>query len=208
MKTKYLTAFVVTLVTVPIIGFAQGAGQGMARMATPQVDFATADANSDGGITSEEWVAYAETMAVTQRSTMIGARADELIAAGDANGDSLLNRDELIAGMTALRDQRRSERGERGEGRRGDWMRGHHDNDEARGDRGGLRGMIGGMFGHGDRSGRGFEDMRGGDRMEPGDRAERAFEWIDRNGDDRIDAEELAQMQDFMQRRMERRGNN
>ena len=207
MKTNTLTAIAALLVALPTLGFAQASGQGMARPAMPVVDFAAADANADGGISQEEWVAYAATMAGSRGAARMAERADGLLAAGDANGDSQLNRDEIIAGMTALRDQRRAERGERGDGQRGGRMRGHHDGDGAgHGRQGGWRGMFGGLFGGDDR---GPQGMRGGaDGMEPGERAGRAFEWIDRNGDDRIDAEELAEMQTFVQRRMERRGNN
>jgi hypothetical protein len=69
------------------------------------------------------------------------------------------------------------------------WM---HDRDQD-GRPGGMRGdMPGGMRGGMN------DDMREG----------HGFAMIDQNGDGAISAEELAQAQTFMQRMMERRGNN
>ncbi|GAB4264273.1 MAG: hypothetical protein Kow0013_11350 [Pararhodobacter sp.] len=238
MKTKTLTAVALILAALPVMGFAQAAP---GRPPMPQLDFATADADGSGGISAEEWTAYARTLAQTMRAERLGARADALIAAADADGDGVLTRDELIGGMAALGDERREARaegrgmfggrmhgewrgdrdgmmrGERGEGcergERGDRDRGHGFGDHDRGARGNWGGMRGHdrMHGHGDMRGQEGEGRfgmmddgpRGGMMMEPGERAARAFDRMDFNGDGQIDAEELADAQRFLQRRMQ-----
>lgn len=197
MTTKTLTALALVLAAVPAMSWAQE-GRPM-RHQPPQIDFAAADADGSGGISAEEWTAYVTSEIAVRRAEAMSTRADALIGAGDANGDGMLDRDEVIAGFTILGDQRREMRANRhAEGDGGGWMRGHgrrgHD-----GDRGEMRGH----HGHdGDRA-----ERRGGGAMEPGQRAGRAFERIDANGDGQIDAAELAAMQEMMQRRMERRNN-
>lgn len=192
-KTKTLTAVAVVLATIPAIGWAQQAGQ--MRGQAPQIDFAVADADASGGISAEEWSAYVTAQMTERRAAMIGERVDALIAAGDADGDAALNRDELIAGFTTMREERREMRGDR----RGE-MRGH-------GARGGDRdGYRDGARG-GDRDGyRG--EMRGDDS---GERMNRFFDRVDQNDDGQISADELGEMQERMERRMNRqnnRGNN
>ncbi|WP_323037405.1 hypothetical protein [Pararhodobacter sp.] len=186
-KTKTLTAIAVVLAAIPAISWAQQ-GSPM-RQQPPQIDFATADADASGGISSEEWSRYVTEQMTARRAEAMGTRADALIEAGDANGDAALTRDELIAGFTALGEQRREDRGERGD--RGD-----------RGDRAGWHGHGQG-HGHG-RWGRGDDDRGRGDwgRMDRGDRSAQIFERMDQNEDGQIDAEELTQMQEHMQRRM------
>ena len=204
-KTKTLTAVAVVLATIPAIGWAQQAGQ--MRGQAPQIDFAVADADASGGISAEEWSAYVTAQMTERRAAMIGERVDALIAAGDADGDAALNRDELIAGFTTMREERREMRGhERGE------MRGH-------GARGGDRdGARHGARG-GDRDGY-RDDARGGDRDgyrgemrgdDSGERMNRFFDRVDQNDDGQISADELGEMQERMERRMNRqnnRGNN
>jgi len=202
MKAKTLTAVALIAAFVPGLSYAQQ-GDGM-RPQPPQIDFASADADSSGGISQQEWTTYVTAQMEARRTEMMGARADALIGAGDTDANGALTRDELITGMTALQEQRRAERGDRGEGRRGhgrDHGRGHDRGDgygqgAEDGERGGWRGRMGRDHGdHGDR-GRG---------MDPAERAAAAFDRIDDNGDGQIDAQELASLQEHMQRRMERR---
>jgi len=201
MKTKTLTAVALVLAAIPALGWAQSGAP--ARMGPPQVDFAAADADSSGGISQAEWTTYVTAQMQERRDARLGAMADELIGAGDANADGLLNRDELMSGFTSMREQRLAARGDSdGEG----YGRGHRrfggDGDED-GDRG-WRGR-----GHDDdrgamRGSRGDRGDRGG-RMDPAERAIRAFEHFDQNEDGQISAEELADVQDRIERRMERR---
>lgn len=216
-KTKTLTAVAVILAAIPAMGWAQ---QGAStRPQPPMVDFATADADSSGGISAEEWSAYVATQRTMQRAERLGQRADRLLEAADADGDAMLTRDELIAGFTALDAERREARGEgremRGHGRDHDrgrdrgrgGMHGHGQGDDQGHGRGhGRGGMHGGMRDGGDRDhGRYGDDDRGG--MRSGMSADRAFGWIDRNDDGQIDEAELSAMHDRMQRRMQRSGN-
>ncbi len=219
MNTRTLTAVALILAAIPVAGFAQSAPM---RPAMPTLDFATADADGSGGISAEEWTAYSTTLRDAMRAEMIGARADALIAAADADGDAALTRDELIAGMTAMHDERGQGRG-RGEGRgmRGDWMggmMGHHggrggdDRGEGRGfgrhggDDHGRRGEMRGEM-RGDGQGGRDGQMRGEGRG-PGGMGDRMFARIDDNGDGQIDAAELAQAQEFLTWLSQRPGRN
>lgn len=193
MKTKTLTAVALIAALVPALSYAQ---QGQrTRPQPPQIDFAAADIDGSGGISQQEWTSYVTAQMEARRAEMMGERADALIGAGDADANGALNRDELIAGMTALRDQRRAEHADRQETRgdeRGEGRRGHgrgYDRDD--GERGGRYERMG---------------RRGGDRgMDPAARAISAFERVDDNSDGQIDAAELTDMQEHVQRRMERR---
>ncbi len=187
-KIKTLTAVAVVLAAIPALGWAQNAGQ--TRGQAPQIDFAVADADASGGISAEEWSAYVTRQMTERRAAMMGERADALIAAGDANGDAALNRDELIAGFTTMREARGEMRGEGRDGMRGhDW--GH--------DRGHGRG--------GDRDG-GRDGSRGEMRGDmSGERMGRFFDRVDQNDDGQISAEELGEMQERMARRMNRQNN-
>jgi len=200
MKTKTLTAAVLILASVPAFVSAQDTMP--MRPQPPQVDFAAADADSSGGISVEEWTAHVTELMAERRTEMMGTRADALIAAGDANADSQLNRDELISGFGIIGERRREMRENRRENRRGEgrgWLRGgRHGHGEMRG-HGDYDDGHHGMRGEGRRGGHGG--------MEPGQRVINAFERIDLNGDGQIDAEELELMQEMMQRRMERRNN-
>lgn len=198
MNAKTLTAVALLIAALPAASFAQGAP---ARPTPPTLDFAAADTDGSGGISAEEWTAYSATLHSEMRAQRIAARADALIAAGDANGDTALDRDELIAAMTAQADERREARGER-RGPMGGMMRGmmggHHGEDgHGRGGwgrDGGRPEMRGDM--HGPRGGE-----RGGDRgprAMGGDRAGHGFARIDANGDGQIDAEELAHAQEMI----------
>lgn len=194
MKTKTLTAAALIAALVPALSYAQQ-GQGM-RPQPPQIDFAAADSDGSGGISQQEWTSYVTAQMDARRAEMMGARADALIGAGDADANGALTRDELIAGMAALQDQRRAEHAERREARgdeRGEGRRGHgrgYDRDD--GERGGRH----------ERAGQRGDRGRG---MDPAARAIAAFERIDDNGDGQIDAAELADMQEHVQRRIERR---
>ncbi|GAB1381340.1 hypothetical protein MASR1M49_41860 [Pararhodobacter aggregans] len=120
MNAKTLTAVALLMAALPAASFAQSAP---ARPAPPTLDFAAADTDGSGGISAEEWTAYSATLHSEMRAQRIAERADALIAAGDANGDTALDRDELIAAMTAQADERREARGER-RGPMGGMMRG------------------------------------------------------------------------------------
>lgn len=218
MKTKTLTAAAVILAALPALGWAQQAQPMRPQM--PAFDFAAADTDASGGISSEEWTAYTRTLRDGMRAQMLGARADALIAAADANGDGSLTRDEIIAGYTALGAQRAEMRGQMDEGRGPGMMRGEGrgargDDCERgeRGDRGHRHGdhERGGMRGHDDH-GRGGHDRGGRDmgmqgmQMDPAQRAAQSFDRIDLNGDGQIDADELNLAQQVMQHRMQRVG--
>jgi Ca2+-binding EF-hand superfamily protein len=56
--------------------------------------FATADSNTDGGLSADEIVAQIE----ARRAEMLDARAQRMIEEQDANADGLLQVDELQAG--------------------------------------------------------------------------------------------------------------
>ena len=151
MKTKTLTAAALILAALPALSWAQQGGmqggmqgqmQGQMRPQMPALDFATADADGSGGISAEEWTAYTQTLRDAMRAQMLGARADALIAAADANGDGSLTRDEIIAGYTALGDQRREMRGPMAEGRGPGMMRGEM-RGEGRGDGHGIARVAG-----------------------------------------------------------------
>ncbi len=241
MKTTTLTAIALIMAAIPAAGFAQ---QGMNRPMMPTFDFAAADANADGGISADEWGAYTTGLMQTARSERVGARADAIMQAADSNSDGMLNRDELVAGLTARAEEMRLARGEgrgmMGGERRGE-MRGHHDGGRGEGcdhdghgrggqgrdgsgrdgsrsgdrdgDRGGVMGWMQSWMHDRDQDGRpgGMRgDMPGGMRggMNDDMREGHGFAMIDQNGDGAISAEELAQAQTFMQRMMERRGNN
>lgn len=201
MNAKTLTAVALLMAALPAASFAQSAP---VRPTPPTLDFAAADTDGSGGISAEEWTAYSATLHSEMRAQRIATRADALIAAGDANGDTALDRDELIAAMTAQADERREARGE-GRGRMRAMMARHHGGDdhgrwgrdgerrEMRGERGGERGGM-----HGDRGGdRGGDraGMRDGMRGGPGGHG---FARIDANGDGQIDAEELAHAQEMI----------
>lgn len=181
MTKTSLTALAVILLALPVVGQAQDS----TRPAMPVLDFATADANGDGGITPDEWAAYAATLMQGRMGQGIASRADALLAAGDANGDGMLTRDELVAAMTSHAEDMHQNRGEGMRGRHGDgegrhgWGRGHGNHRGA--DRGDNRGETG--FG-------------------------RAFSRIDRDNNGVISAEELADAQSMMERMGQRRGWN
>lgn len=227
MKTKSLTAIALMLAVLPVAGFAQGGPQaGAARPAMPAFDFAAADTDSSGGISLEEWTAYTTALRDTMRSERLGARADALLEAGDADGDGLLSRDELIASLGARGDEMRGQMQDR-RGERGSMMGQHQrphgsrggdcDHDGHRGaDRGQGRGQqTGPQDGSGPRAGQqtGPQDgsgpragqQAGPQAGQPGAMGERFFSRIDRDGDGQISAEELEQAQAFMQRMGERR---
>ncbi|MCB1391356.1 MAG: EF-hand domain-containing protein [Rhodobacteraceae bacterium] len=218
MNAKTLTAVALLLAAVPAATFAQNAPM---RPTPPTLDFATADADGSGGISAEEWTAYASTLRDQMRAQMIGARADALMTAGDANGDGSLTRDELVAGMSTLGDERREARGDGPMGGMRGMMRHHHGEGDGEGrggwhrrggddhERGGMRGdhERGGMRGEGRGDGQGpgpMDGMRGEGRgdgqgpMRGGDRAGMGFARIDANGDGQIDADELAHAQAMM----------
>jgi len=207
MKTGTLTAIALIFAALPVAGFAQTAP---VRPAPPVLDFATADADGSGGISPEEWTAYTATLRDGMRGQMIAARADALIAAADSDGDGVLTRDELVAGMTAMAEGR----GERGEGRgygrtgpRGPMMdhhpRGEHGERAGRGERGER-----GERREDRRADRGEmrDRMRGGERG--GERGGMGFARIDANGDGQIDAAELAHVQDVLNWMAQRPGRN
>lgn len=180
MTSKSLTALAVILLVLPLSATAQDT----TRPAMPTLDFATADANGDGGITSDEWATYAAALMQGRMGQGIETRADALLAAGDANADGMLSRDELVTAMTARMDEMRETRGERmrghdGEGRRHGWGR-HHDGERAEG--------------------------RGEGRREGG--MGRAFSRIDQDDNGIISTEELAQAQAMMERMGQRHGRN
>ena len=158
MNAKTLTAIVLLMAAVPAASFAQSANM-PARPTPPTLDFAAADADASGGISAEEWTAYATTLHAEMRTQMIGARADALMAAADADGNGSLTRDELVSGMTAVADQRQQARGQgRGAG--------------GRPEGGFLQGMMdhfrGGGEGRGDRYGRGDDHDHGRGSMHGG----------------------------------------
>lgn len=193
MTFKTLTAAAVILAVLPVAGFSQSA-----RPAMPTLDFATADADGNGGISAAEWQAYTATLMQGMMAERIGTRADALIASGDANADGALTRDELIVAMTANAEAMRDGRGQRGEGR-GERMRGHHDGER------GMRGHHGEGRGERDDDRRGDRDgMRGHGGMDQG----RGFARIDDNNDGAISPEELAQAQAFMSWMAQRPGRN
>lgn len=175
--TKTLTALAVILLALPVAAQTPDT----ARPAMPTLDFATADANGDGGITSDEWATYAAALMQGRMAEGITARADALLAAGDADADGLLSRDELVTAMTARMDEMRGERmrGHDGEGRGHGWGRHHDDDDRA--------------------EGRGARGERG---------MGRAFSRIDQDDNGVVSSEELAQAQAMMDRMGQRRGLN
>lgn len=183
MTSKTLTALAALMLALPLAATAQDA----TRPAMPTLDFATADANGDGGITSDEWATYAAALMQGRMAEGIATRADALLTAGDANGDGMLNRDELVTAMTARMDEMRTQRGERmhghdGDGRRHGWGR-HHDGERAEG--------------------------RGDHRGERGERGMgRAFSRIDQDDNGILSPEELAQAQVMMERMGQHRGRN
>lgn len=161
----------------------------------PQLDFATADANGDGAVSREEWQAYLGDLVQTRRATMLEARADALIEAGDANGDAMLDRAELIAGLEARHDAMRASMSER-----------HEQRGERRAERGERRSEDGAGR-RADREGRGQGHSmgRGAGMMSGDDFAERSFSRIDANDDGQISAEEFAAAQVQWQERASRR---
>lgn len=178
MTSKTLTALAALMLALPLAATAQDA----TRPAMPTLDFATADANGDGGITSDEWATYAAALMQGRMAEGIATRADALLTAGDANGDGMLSRDELVTAMTARMDEMRGQRGERMRGHDGEGHHGrgrHHDGE--RGDR------------HGDRGERGMG---------------RAFSRIDQDDNGIISPEELAQAQAMMDQMGQRRARN
>lgn len=185
MTSKTLTALAALMLALPMAATAQDA----TRPAMPTLDFATADANGDGGITSDEWATYAATLMQGRMAEGIATRADALLTAGDANGDGMLSRDELVTAMTARMDEMRGQRGERMRGHDGE---GHHG-----------RGRH-----HDGEHGEGRGDHRG-DRGERGERGMgRAFSRIDQDDNGIISPEELAQAQAMMDQMGQRRARN
>lgn len=186
MTAKTLTALAALMLALPLTATAQDT----TRPAMPTLDFATADANGDGGITSDEWATYAAALMQGRMAEGIATRADALLTAGDANGDGMLNRDELVTALTARMDEMREQRGERmrghdGEGRHG-WGR-HHDGERA--------------------EGRG--EHRGEHRGERGERGMgRAFSRIDQDDNGIVSPEELALAQAMIERMGQRHGRN
>lgn len=180
MTSKSLTALAVILLALPLSAPAQET----TRPAMPALDFAAADANGDGGITSDEWAVYAAALMQGRMAARIEARADALLSSGDTDGDGLLSRDELRTAMTARMEDMREARGERmrghdGEGRRHGW----------------------GRPSHGERAeGRGERHRDGGHG--------RAFSRIDQDDNGIISAEELAQAQAMIERMGQRRARN
>lgn len=162
MTKTTLTAIALILATIPVTGFAQNT----TPPTMPAFDFAAADTDGSGGISAEEWTAYTAQMRATARAARVGARADALMAA-DANGDGMLSRDELMAGMMAQADARQQARGD-GQGamgRRGDEARGMRGGDrqgQGRGDHGRGEGCERG--GHGGHGGHGHGGHDHGDR--------------------------------------------
>ncbi|WP_068304127.1 hypothetical protein [Pararhodobacter sp. CCB-MM2] len=210
MNTKTLTAVALLLAAIPAASFAQDAAT-PARPTPPVLDFAAADTDGSGGISTEEWSAYATTLRDARRAEMIGARADALIAAADADGNGALTRDELVTGMTAMGEERRDEMRERfamgrhGGDERGPRM-GHGDDrgerHEMRGERGERheRGERGERAERGERGDRGERRMAGmHDRMgERGERGGMGFARIDADSDGQISPEELAHAQEMI----------
>ena len=194
MSFKTLTAAALVLGLVPGLAVAQSR---MGQM--PQIDFAAADVDGSGGLSSAEFGAALQTMMQNGRSAMIAEQADALIAAGDADGDGLLSRDELVTGMTSVAETRQANRGDRmGRG-------GHEGGDQAgRGQRG-ERGERGGDRG-GDRAQQGEGRGERGGRMDPEQRLTQIFSRIDANSDGEIDETELASAREAMQQRMGQRG--
>lgn len=183
MSFKTLTAAAVLVALVPGLSLAQNR---MGQM--PQIDFAAADVDSSGGLSSEEFTAALRTMFETGRANMVAQQADSLMTAGDADGDGFLSRDELVAGMTSLAENRQARMGDR-------MGRGHDEGERAERGEHGRRGE------RGDRSVRGGHEGRGG-RMDPEQRAAQIFSRIDANSDGQIDETELASAREATQRRM------
>lgn len=123
MTPKTLTAYAMLAVALPTLALAENnaqPSQPMHRIA--DITFADLDADSNGGVSREEWAGFL----ATQMSERLGARADRLIAAGDADGDDMLNHDEIVAGMTALAEERRANHdGQRGRRHRWGHSRDH-----------------------------------------------------------------------------------
>lgn len=212
MNTKTLTAIALLLAAVPVASFAQEAATPApstmpARPTPPVFDFAAADTDGSGGISVEEWTAYAGTLRDARRAEMTGARADALMAAADANGDGMLTRDELVTGMETLGAQMRTQFAE-GRGMMGERFAMRHHGDEGRGDRHEGRGEMRRGGHHGERGGEQardggegrMRDMPGGmgRGMDRGDRASFGFNRIDADGDGQISAEELGHAQEMV----------
>lgn len=123
MRTKTLTAAALALALIPTLGLAQEGP----RHPMPQFDFSAADADASGGVSYPEFTAYLQAQMQERRAERLGDRADRLLAAGDADGDGALTRDELIAGAGALGDERRARMRDHGDSRGAERreMRGH-----------------------------------------------------------------------------------
>lgn len=148
----------------------------------PAFDFSEADADGNGSITREEWTAYVTDRMQSRRAEMIDRRVDQMIEAGDTDGDGLLSRTELVTLMETRHSAQRERMGERAEERA-----------ERRAERGERQGR-----GHGPR---GYHQRM----MAPEDFAERSFSRIDANDDGMISAEEFETAQARWQERAGRR---
>lgn len=200
-----LIALAAALAAVPVVAAADWGRNGAGPGAMLQnLDFAQIDANADGGITLEEWRAFATTRMAERRAGMVEARVAELFE-GDADGDGALSRDELTARIGALADERRADRGER----RAERGERRAERGERRGDGRGWGHRHDGHHGRGEgrAEGRGERARMGGG--DPEQALVRAFQRIDRDGDARITQAELDAAVAWMQDRMQdRRGRN
>ncbi|MGY6536432.1 MAG: EF-hand domain-containing protein [Pararhodobacter sp.] len=182
MRAMTLTALALMLSAVPALAQETNSPRGPVML---QAEFADIDADGDGRISLEEWMAYLAERRDERREQAILARVDALFDAADADADGVLTRDELAAGMATLHERRMAEMTERraahGAERRAGYREGHR---------------------HGSRHRHGAHMGRAG---AGGEWAARSFARIDSNDDGVIVPEELAAAQERWQRHAERR---
>lgn len=200
MKIVTLTALALVLGTAPLL--AQTPGTAPERL--PAAPFAEIDTDGNGTISPEEWAAHMTARMEARLSQRLGAHADALIQAGDADGDGQLNRDELLAALEAVTAERRAEMGERRGPRhemRGEGRRAEHRGWQGR--QGGDERMRRGETRRGEmqRGERQRGEMRRGEPRQANaiDFSARSFSRIDANNDGAISPEEYASAIEWME---------
>lgn len=109
MRLPILTALALMLSAAPALTQEPAAARGPGLL---NVEFSEIDSDADGRITLDEWAAFLAGRRAAMRSHAVDERVDVLFRAADADGDGVLTRSELAAGMIALHEQRMAEMAE------------------------------------------------------------------------------------------------